>query len=451
VMLSDVAFTTPCVSFWPRAVTQISIVRSVAVAADDWDTVTVVGTVTGVVVEVVGFVTVTETPLTAVTRPLTKAAFGFNDGRGAPDGNAPPDGRTPPGPPPVSVAAAVEREVIDTDEFPGRIEAVATVEVRARINGYIQSVNFKPGAEVRKGDLLFVIDPRPLEAEVSRAEATLANTRAQLDLSRTELTRFEQLLAEQATSKREYDDAAAKVRQFEAQIRANQASVDTARLNLAYTRVTAPISGRVGKDEITVGNLVQGEGSNSPLLTTVVSSNPIYASFQADEGAYLKYIGKARDGALTVAVGLADEQGFPHAGRLEFVDNRVDPQSGTVRMRAILDNKDGRFTPGLFARVKLGDGGTPRKAVLVADRAIGTDQSKRFVLVVNGDNKAQYREVRIGRLAEGLRVVESGLKPGEVIVVNGLQRVRPGAPVTPQTVPMEARATGQPERLAAKE
>ncbi len=360
-------------------------------------------------------------------------------------------GGPPPGPPPVSVAAAVEREVIDTDEFPGRIEAVATVEVRARINGYIQSVNFKPGAEVRKGDLLFVIDPRPLEAELSRAEATLANTRAQLDLSRTELTRFEQLLAEQATSKREYDDAAAKVRQFDAQIRANQASVDTARLNLAYTRVTAPIAGRVGKDEITVGNLVQGEASSSPLLTTVVSSNPIYASFQADEGAYLKYIGKARDGALTVAVGLADEQAFPHAGRLEFVDNRVDPQSGTVRMRAILDNKDGRFTPGLFARVKLGDGGTPRKAVLVADRAIGTDQSKRFVLVVNGDNKAQYREVRIGRLAEGLRVVESGLKPGEVIVVNGLQRVRPGAPVTPQTVPMEARATGQAERVAAKE
>jgi multidrug efflux system membrane fusion protein len=360
-------------------------------------------------------------------------------------------GGPPPGPPPVSVAAAVEREVIDTDEFPGRIEAVESVEVRARINGYIQSVDFKPGAQVRKGDLLFVIDPRPLAAEVARAEATLANTRAQLDLSRTELTRNEQLLAEQATSKREYDDAAAKVRQLEAQIRANQASLETARLNLAYTRVTAPINGRVGKAEITVGNLVQGEVPNSPLLTTVVSADPIYASFEADEGAYLKYIGKARGGALTVAVGLADEQGFPHSGRLEFVDNRVDPQSGTVRMRTILDNKDGRLTPGLFARVKLGDSATPRRAVLVADRAIGTDQSKRFVLVVNADNKAQYREVRIGRLAEGLRVVESGLKPGEVIVVNGLQRVRPGAPVTPQTVPMEARAPGQPERLAAKE
>ena len=360
-------------------------------------------------------------------------------------------GGPPPGAPPVSVAAALERDVIETDEFPGRIEAVDSVEVRARINGYIQSVQFKPGAEVHKGDVLFVVDPRPFEAEVARAEATLATTRAQLDLARTELARNEQLLADQATSKREYDDAQAKVRQLDAQIRANQASLETARLNLAYTRVTAPINGRVGKAEITVGNLVQGEAPNSPLLTTVVSSSPIYASFEADEGAYLKYIGKARGGALTVAVGLADEQAFPHVGRLEFVDNRVDRQTGTVRMRAILDNKDGRFTPGLFARIKLGDSATPRKAVLVTDRAIGTDQSKRFVLVLSGENKAEYREVRIGRLVDGLRVVENGLKPGEVIVVNGLQRVRPGAPVTPQTVPMEANASSAPsERVAAK-
>jgi multidrug efflux system membrane fusion protein len=357
----------------------------------------------------------------------------------------------PPGPPPVSVAAAIERQIVETDEFPGRIEAVESVEVRARVNGYIQSVNFKPGALVRKGDLLFVIDPRPFAAEVARADATLATTRAQLDLARTEHARNEQLLAEHATSKREYDDAAAKVRQLEAQARANEATLEAARLNLAYTRVSAPIDGRVGKAEITVGNLVQGETPNSPLLTTVVSSNPIYASFEADEGAYLKYIGKARAGALTVAVGLADEQGFPHSGRLEFVDNRVDRQSGTVRMRAVLDNKDGVFTPGLFARIKLGDTAAPRNAVLVADRAIGTDQSKRFVLVVDAENKAQYREVRIGRLADGLRVVESGLKPGEVIVVNGLQRARPGSPVTPQTVPMEARTDpGQPARVAAK-
>ena len=356
----------------------------------------------------------------------------------------------PPGAPPVSVAGAIQRPIVETDEFPGRIEAVESVEVRARVNGYIQSVDFKPGAQVRKGDLLFVIDPRPFAAEVARHEAMLATTRAQLDLARTELARHEQLLADQATSKREYDDAAAKVRQLEAQTRAHEAELEAARLNLAYTRVTAPITGRVGKAEITVGNLVQGETPNSPLLTTVVSSNPIYASFEADEGAYLKYIGKARAGALTVAVGLADEQGFPHSGRLEFVDNRVDRQSGTVRMRAVLDNKDGVFTPGLFARIKLGDTAAPRNAVLVADRAIGTDQSKRFVLVLTNENKAEYREVRVGRLVDGMRVVENGLKPGEVIVVNGLQRVRPGAPVTPQTVPMEARAPEPSERVAAK-
>jgi multidrug efflux system membrane fusion protein len=337
------------------------------------------------------------------------------------------------------VAAAIQKEVVNTDEFPGRIEAVESVVVRARVSGYVDSVHFKPGATVRKGELLFVIDPRPFQAETARAEATLSNARAQLDLARTELARSELLLAERATSRREYDDAAAKVRQLDAQIKGHQASLDIARLNLAYTRVTSPIDGRAGKAEITVGNLVQGEGPSSPTLTTVVSSNPVYASFEADEATYLKYIAAARSG-LSVAVALADEQGFPHTGRLEFVDNRVDPQSGTVRMRAVLANRDGRFSPGLFARIRIGNSAAPRTAVLVADRAIGTDQSKRFVLVVNGENKAQYREVRIGRLVDGLRVVESGLEAGEVIVVNGLQRVRPGAPLTPQTVQMAARS-----------
>ncbi len=344
----------------------------------------------------------------------------------------------PPGPPPVSVAPALEKQIVETDEFPGRIEAIDQVEVRARITGYILSVHFKSGAEVKKGDLLFLIDPRPFEAAVAQAQASLVNTRAQLDLARTVLARNEALLAERATSKREYDEAAAAVRSLDAQLRANQAVLDTARLNLSYTRVTAPVSGRVGKAEITPGNLVQGEVPNSPLLTTVVSTNPIYASFEVDEGAFLKYIGKSRGGALPVEVGLSDEAGFPHEGKLEFVDNRVDPQSGTVRMRAVLDNKSGRFTPGLFARVRLGNAAQPRTTVLVADRAIGTDQSKRFVLVVNVDNKAEYREVKIGRMIDGLRVIESGLKPGEVIVVNGLQRVRPGVPVTPEQVPMDA-------------
>ena len=358
----------------------------------------------------------------------------------------------PPPAPPVSVAAAIEKDILETDEFPGRIEAIESVEVRARVNGYIQSIHFRPGAEVKKGDLLFLIDPRPFEAQVASAESGLASTRAQLELARTELARNEQMLADRATSKREYDDAATRVRTFAAQVRAGEAALTTARLNLSYTRITAPVNGRVGKAEITVGNLVQGEVPNSPVLTTVVSTNPVYASFEANESAYLKYIAKARGGALTVAIGLADEDGFPHSGRLEFVDNRVDRQSGTVRMRAVVDNKDGRFTPGLFARVRLGDTATPRKAVLVADRAIGTDQSKRFVLVMNGDNKAQYREVRIGRVVDGLRVIDSGLKPGEVIVVNGLQRVRPGAPVTPETVPMQAQDTrGQAAPVATAE
>lgn len=368
----------------------------------------------------------------------------------AAQGNAPKGG-----PPPVSVAAALEKDIIDTDEFPGRIEAVEQVEVRARVTGYLQSVNFKSGAEVKKGDLLFQIDPRPFENEVARAEANLANTRAQAELARTELARSEKLLAEQATSRREYDDAAAHVRSLDAQMRANQAALDTARLNLSYTRITAPVSGRVGKAEITVGNLIQGEVPNSPLLTTVVSLNPIYAAFEIDERAYLKYAAAARAHAahLPVAAGLADEEGFPHAGRLEFVDNRVDTRSGTARMRAVVDNNDGRLAPGLFARVKIGDSARPHRAVLVSDRAIGTDQSKRFVLVVNGGGTAQYREVKPGRIVDGLRVIEEGLQPGELVVVNGLQRVRPNTPITPQTVPMEADrqapAPRRPDRVAA--
>jgi multidrug efflux system membrane fusion protein len=357
-------------------------------------------------------------------------------------------------PPPVSVAAALERKIVESEEFSGRIEAIEQVDVRARVTGYIQSVNFRHGAEVRKGDVLFVIDPRPFQAEVARAEATLANTRAQLDLSRSEVARAEALLAEQATSKREYDDAASKVRQLEAQSRSVQAALDIARLNLSYTRVTAPISGRVGKPEITAGNLVQGEGPNSPVLTNIVSYSPIYASFEADESVYLVYAKRARNGSapLPVHIGLADEEGFPRQGALQFVDNRIDTRSGTVRMRAVVDNKDGKLTPGLYARVKLSNGTQTRPAVLVSDRAIGTDQSKRFVLVVGEDKKAQYRGVKLGRVIDGLRIVEDGLKPGELVVVNGLQRVRPGSPVTPQTVPMEEQTTGpRKDKVAVNE
>jgi multidrug efflux system membrane fusion protein len=375
----------------------------------------------------------------ATTLTLAAALFLTACGKGGSE--ATPQG-APPGPPPVSVAAAIEKDVVEADEFPGRIEAIESVEVRGRVTAYIDAVHFKPGSMVKKGDLLFTLDARPFQAEVARAEATAAGTRAQIELARTELARAEALYADRATSKKELDDVRTRVVTLESQLKVNEAALNVARLNLAYTRIAAPISGRVSKAEVTAGNLVQIENPNAPVLTTIVSANPIYVSFEANEQVYLRYIARLRNGNLQVQVALADETGFPHSGKLDFVDNRVDPTSGTVRLRALLKNDDGKLTPGLFARVKLGDAGAPRRAVLVADRAIGTDQSKRYVLVLGADNKAEYREVRIGRLAEGgLRVIESGLKAGEVVVVNGLQRVRPGAPVTPQTVPMEGQAS----------
>ncbi|MBX9608318.1 MAG: efflux RND transporter periplasmic adaptor subunit [Gammaproteobacteria bacterium] len=349
----------------------------------------------------------------------------------------PPAAAAPGGAPPVTVAATITREVLDSDEFPGRIEATQAVRVRARVNGYVERVAFTPGSEVAAGDLLYELDARPFKARVAEAEAALAATEAQLALARTESKRQAQMLETQATSRREYDAAAAAVKNLEAARGANRATLARARLDLGYTRVTAPIAGRVGKDEITVGNLVQGENADSPVLTTLVSIDPVYVSFEADERAYLKYIAGARGAPLKVAVGLADEQGFPHAARLNFVDNNIESASGTVRLRATLSNAERRFTPGLFARVRLEAATGAREVVMVADRAIGTDQSKRYVLVVGADKVANYREVRIGRQVGGLRVIEDGLQAGESIVVNGLQRVRPGSPVTPSSVPME--------------
>lgn len=349
---------------------------------------------------------------------------------------AAPPAPPPPGPPPVSVAAALAQDVVDADDFPGRVEAIDTVAIRARVNGYLKIVAFKPGSEVKRGDLLFVIDPRPFQARVTEAESAVASTKVQLGLARLEQNRQERMLQSRATSQREVDAANAQVEGLEASVHALRAARDAARLNLEYTRITAPVGGRVGKDEITVGNLVQGDSPDSPVLTRLVSLDPIYVTFEADEHAYLKYIAGARDQQLLVQVGLADEQGYPHSARLEFVDNSIDSTSGTVRMRAVLDNHQRRFTPGLFARVRLQAATGARRAVLVADRAIGTDQSKRFVLVVGEGNRADYREVRLGRKVGALRVIESGLEAGEVIVVNGLQRVRPGTPIAPSTVPM---------------
>jgi multidrug efflux system membrane fusion protein len=343
------------------------------------------------------------------------------------------------GGPPVSVAAVIEKQIAETQEFSGRLEAIERVDIRSRVGGFITSVNFKPGGEVRKGAVLFVIDPRPFQAEASRTEAAAAAARARADLARLELVRAEKLLLEKAIAQRELDDKAASVKELDANARAAQASHEAARLNLSYTRVQSPIDGRVSKAEITVGNLVD----SNAILTSVVSLERIYASFDGDEASYLRVGALARKGApVTVKVGLANETGFPHEGRLDFVDNRLDPQTGSVRMRATFANADHALAPGLFARVQLGGGSghEMKRAILISERAIGTDQNRKFVFVAGADGKAEYRPVKLGPLFDGLRVVREGLKGGEKIVVNGLQRVRPGAPLTAQTVTMDVDA-----------
>jgi len=347
-----------------------------------------------------------------------------------------------PAAPPVSAAIVLEKPVAETQEFSGRLEAVERVEIRSRVSGFITAVNFKPGSEVKKGDVLFVVDPRPYQAEATRAQAAAASARAKADLAKRELARAESLMADKAIARREFDEAAAGQKELEANAAAAQAAYEAARLNLAYTRVVSPIDGRVSKAEITIGNLVDP----AAVLTSVVSLDRIYASFDGDEETYLRVGAKARDGApVAVRVGLANEEGFPHEGKLEFVDNQLDTRTGSVRMRATFDNKDGALVPGLFARVQLGAADS-RKAVLINERAVGTDQSRKFVFVVGADGKAEYRPVTLGPVVDGLRVVRSGVKPGEKIVVNGLQRVRPGAPVAPQLVPMDGAA---PLALAA--
>ncbi|WP_290417554.1 efflux RND transporter periplasmic adaptor subunit [Massilia sp. YIM B02443] len=348
--------------------------------------------------------------------------------------------------PPVSSAVVIQKAVTETQEFSGRLEAIETVEIRPRVSGYITAVNFKPGAEVKKGDVLFVIDPRPYQAEADRTQAAAAAARARADLARLELQRAERLLADKAVAQREFDERAAGQKELDANARAAAAQHEAARLNLAYTRVTAPIDGRVSKAEITLGNLVDA----TAVLTSLVSMERIYASFDGDEDTYLRVSRRVHAGQpVEVKVGLAGEAGFPHSGKLEFVDNQLDSRSGSVRMRATLANSERQLAPGLFARVQIA-GGAPQQQILITDRAIGTDQDRKFVYVVDKDGKAEYRAVKLGPVNEGLRIVREGLKPGEKIVVNGLQRVRPGAPVTAQTVPMVA-TTSAPATAPAKD
>jgi membrane fusion protein, multidrug efflux system len=356
-------------------------------------------------------------------------------------------GGPPPAPPPpqVSVAQVLEKRVKDWDEFTGRLQAVETVEIRPRVTGYIDKVAFTEGSLVKRGTLLFVIDPRPYQAEYDRAASDVQRYKTALELGRIELARVQRLRDSGAVSQEELDERKSTVASAEANVAGSQAALEAASLNLNFTRVTSPIDGRVSRAEVTRGNLVTGGANGGTLLSSVVSMDPIYIYFDADEQSYLRYAQLARDGdraskrdsGSPVQVGLANEEGFPHAGKLDFLDNQLNPQTGTIRARAVLENKDGQFTPGLFARVQL-LGGDEYQAILIDDRAVNTDQSQKYVLLLGADNKVEYRKVKLGRVIDGLRVVREGLKAGDVIVVNGAQRVHPGVAVTPQRVSMGA-------------
>src|SRR5712671_1415808 len=349
-----------------------------------------------------------------------------------------------PAPAEVSVAEVICKQLGDSDEFTGRLEPVNSVEVRPRVSGYLQSVHFKEGAIVRQGDLLFQIDSRPFQAEVDRLKGELSQAKAQRSRAQSDFERAERLHNNDGMSAEEYDRRAAVRSEAEARIASTEAALRGAELNLEFTRVTAPITGRVGRAEITEGNLVEGGAGQIKPLTTLVSLDPIYVYFDVDEQTYLKYAHvtqihrtSSRELPGAALLGLADEDGFPHAGQVSFVDNQVSSSTGTIRLRATFANKNLALTPGLFARIRL-QGGESRSGCLAKDEAVVTDLNQKYVFVLGKNNSLIYRPVKLGPMAEGLRVVRDGLHEGDIIVVSGLQRVRPGAVVTPKRVSMAA-------------
>jgi RND family efflux transporter MFP subunit len=345
----------------------------------------------------------------------------------------------PPAPPKVTVSRPIVQEIIEWDEYTGRVEATESVEVRARVSGYLQSIHFKDGAIVKQGDLLFVIDPRPYQAEVDRVTAELQLAQARLELAKSDYARAQKLLQFRAISQEEADTRAATERQVQQSVEAARAAVKAAKLNLEFTRVTAPISGRISRRLVTEGNLINGGTAESTLLTTIVSMDPIYVYFEADERSYLKYVRLSQNGKRPssrqarnpVYLALADEKGFPRKGYIDFVDNRLDPKTGTMTGRAVFSNSDLALTPGLFARLRL-QGSTPYEALLVPDEAIGSDQAQKFIFVMNGDNTVEYRTVQLGPLLHGFRVIREGLTLDDWLIVSGVQRARTGLTVTPE-------------------
>lgn len=351
---------------------------------------------------------------------------------------APPAAATPPE---VSVAQVVSVTAPQWDEFTGRFSAIDAVDLRPRVSGYIQRVAYEEGQEVAVGQILFVIDPSSYQAELDRAVADLERARSKASLATSESERARKLAEQQVISTEMYEQRSAAMRQAQSEIRASQAAVDLARLNLGYTQVRAPVSGRAGKALVTVGNLAQG---NDTVLVNIVSLDPMHVYFEGDEGTYLRYVNSIRSGEqlsprntrTPVRIGLTNEEGFPHTGYVDFVDNRVDEGTGTIRARAVVENKDGRFTPGLYARVQM-MASEPRDMLLVDEKAIVTDQDRKYVYVLAGDKTVQRRDVQLGPKQDGLRIVRSGLQRSDRVVVNGLQKIMgSGTAVTPLVIPM---------------
>ena len=352
---------------------------------------------------------------------------------------------TPP-PPAVSVVQPIAREIVEWDDYIGRLESPETVEVRARVSGYLDKVHFKEGKEVKKGDLLFTIDPRPYQAEFDHADAEYQRATSQAALAKNDFERAKRLISTKAISEEDYDTKAKTYAAAQAAVMSAKAATDLAKLNLEFTGIRAPIDGRISRAQVTEGNLVSSglSGVGASLLTTIVSLDPLYCYGDADERAILKYIRLSKEGKresarykeIPAEVELADETGFPHKGYMDFVDNRIDPNTGTMRARGVFSNADHSLSPGFFARIRIpGSGKYP--ALLIPDRALGSDQAQKFLYVVNAEKKVEFRPVEIGPMIDGLRVVRSGLKAEEQIIIEGLLRVRPGVVVDPK--PPEAK------------
>ncbi len=374
---------------------------------------------------------------------MTAALYGCSKGGEAPAPQAPP----------VTVATPLARQVVDWDEVTGRFEATRSVDVRARVGGYIQAVHFKDGDFVRQGQLLFTLDARPAQAALASAQAQLSQAQAQLTLARSEFARAEGLLASQAVSQAEVDSKRGAVAQAQAAVSAANAAIRARQLDVEFTRVTAPIAGRVSDRRVDPGNLVGGGSSAGDVLTTIVSSSPIYFVFDGSEALALKYQREARTGGpAPIRIRLQDETSYNRVGTLDFTDNAIDTASGTIRLRAVVPNADGFLKPGMFGQAQLAGGGS-YQALLVPDSAIATDAARRVVMVVNADGSTATRAVQTGPLVDGLRVVRSGLKPTDRVIIAGGQRIQmPGMKVQPKNgtiAPVAPQAGSAPVTQAA--